>query len=62
MDTELIKHYAFELHWHLPLHRFLLTGMVLFLVKKLCEDLQIDIEVESEYERGFMIQLLYPKV
>ncbi|WP_341320472.1 HAMP domain-containing sensor histidine kinase [Solibacillus sp. FSL H8-0523] len=38
------------------------TGMGLFLVKKLCEDLQIDIEVESEYERGFTIQLLFPKV
>ena len=38
------------------------TGMGLFLVKQLCEDLQIDIEVASEYERGFMIQLLFPRV
>lgn len=38
------------------------TGMGLFLVKKLCDDLQVEIEVESEYKRGFTIQLLFPKV
>lgn len=38
------------------------TGMGLFLVKKLCDDLQVDIEVESKYKRGFNIQLLFPKV
>ena len=38
------------------------TGMGLFLVKKLCDDLQIVIEVESKYKRGFTIQLLFPKV
>lgn len=38
------------------------TGMGLFLVKKLCDDLQVEIEVESNYKRGFTIQLLFPKV
>lgn len=38
------------------------TGMGLFLVKKLCDDLQVEIEVESKYKRGFTIQLLFPKV
>lgn len=38
------------------------TGIGLFLVKKLCNDLQIDIEVESKYEHGFTIQLLFPNV
>ncbi|MED3554198.1 sensor histidine kinase [Cytobacillus praedii] len=38
------------------------TGMGLFLVKKLCEDLHIEIEVDSKYKRGFTIQLLFPKV
>jgi signal transduction histidine kinase len=38
------------------------TGMGLYLVKKLCDDLQVDIEVESKYKRGFNIQLLFPKV
>lgn len=38
------------------------TGLGLFLVKKLCDDLQVEIEVKSEYKRGFTIQLLFPKV
>lgn len=38
------------------------TGIGLFLVKKLCDDLKIDIEVESKYEGGFTIQLLFPKI
>lgn len=38
------------------------TGMGLFLVKKLCDDLQVEIEVESKYKCGFTIQLLFPKV
>lgn len=38
------------------------TGIGLFLVKKLCDDLQVEIEVESKYKRGFTIQLLFPKV
>ena len=38
------------------------TGMGLFLVKELCDDLQIEIEVASEYMRGFTIKLLFPKV
>ena len=38
------------------------TGIGLFLVKKLCDDLQVEIEVESEYKRSFTIQLLFPKV
>lgn len=38
------------------------TGMGLFLVKKLCDDLQVEIEVESKYKHGFTIQLLFPKV
>lgn len=38
------------------------TGMGLFLVKELCDDLQIEINVESEYMRGFIIKLLFPKV
>ncbi|SHI50192.1 Signal transduction histidine kinase [Clostridium amylolyticum] len=36
------------------------TGIGLYLVKKLCDELQIEIEVESEYEKGFAIQLLFP--
>jgi len=36
------------------------TGIGLYLVKKLCHELKIDIEVESEYEKGFSIQLLFP--
>ena len=38
------------------------TGMGLFLVKKLCDDLRIDIEVESQRGEGLTIQLLFPKV
>lgn len=38
------------------------TGMGLFLVKKLCDDLQVEIGVESEFKGGFMIQLLFPEV
>jgi signal transduction histidine kinase len=38
------------------------TGIGLYLVKKLCSELQIDIEVESEYGNGFSIQLLFPLV
>lgn len=37
------------------------TGIGLFLVKKLCDDLQIKIEVESKYKRGLTIQLLFPR-
>ncbi len=35
------------------------TGIGLYLVKKLCDELQIEIEVESEYGKGFEIQLLF---
>lgn len=38
------------------------TGIGLYLVKKLCDELQIEIEVESEYGKGFVIQLLFPIV
>lgn len=38
------------------------TGIGLFLVKKLCDDLQVEIEVESKYKCGFTILLLFPKV
>lgn len=36
------------------------TGIGLYLVKKLCDELQIEIEVESEYGKGFTIRLLFP--
>jgi signal transduction histidine kinase len=36
------------------------TGIGLYLVKKLCDELQIEIEVDSEYGEGFSIQLLFP--
>lgn len=36
------------------------SGIGLYLVKKLCDELQIEIEVESEYRKGFEIQLLFP--
>lgn len=38
------------------------TGMGLYLVKKLCDELQIEIEVESKYGKEFTIQFLFPKV
>ncbi|KYH35267.1 sensor histidine kinase GraS [Clostridium tepidiprofundi DSM 19306] len=38
------------------------TGIGLYLVKKLCDELQIEIEVESEYGKNFVIQLLFPIV
>lgn len=38
------------------------SGIGLYLVKKLCDDLQIEIEVEGEYGKGFAIQLLFPIV
>jgi signal transduction histidine kinase len=38
------------------------SGIGLYLVKKLCDDLKIEIEVESEYGKGFAIQLLFPIV
>jgi len=38
------------------------TGIGLYLVKKLCDELQIEIEVESKFGKGFEIQLLFPLV
>ena len=38
------------------------TGIGLYLVKKLCDELQIEIEVESHYGEGFEIQFLFPKI
>lgn len=38
------------------------SGIGLYLVKKLCDQLQIEIEVEAEYGKGFAIQLLFPIV
>lgn len=38
------------------------TGIGLYLVKNICDELQIDIEVDSEYGKGFEIQFLFPKV
>ena len=38
------------------------TGIGLYLVKKLCDELQIEIDVESKYEEGFVIQFLFPKI
>lgn len=43
-------------------HQKQATGMGLFLVKKLCDDLQIEIEFDSRYREGFTIQLFFPKV
>jgi signal transduction histidine kinase len=37
------------------------TGIGLYLVKKLCDELKIEIEVESELGESFAIQLLFPK-
>lgn len=36
------------------------TGIGLYLVWKLCNELQININVESEYGKGFTIQFLFP--
>jgi len=36
------------------------TGIGLYLVKKLCDELKIEIEVKSEYGKGFEIQFLFP--
>ena len=36
------------------------TGIGLYLVKKLCDELKIEIGVESEYGKGFAIQFLFP--
>ncbi|MBS4192311.1 sensor histidine kinase [Bacillus sp. FJAT-49705] len=38
------------------------TGIGLYLVKKLCDELQIEIEVESKYGKEFVIQFLFPKI
>ena len=38
------------------------TGIGLYLVKKICDALQIEIEVESTYGKGFAIQFLFPKL
>lgn len=38
------------------------TGIGLYLVKKLCDELQIGIEVKSKHGEGFVIQFLFPKI
>lgn len=38
------------------------TGIGLYLVKKLCDELHIEIEVESKYGKEFVIQFLFPKI
>jgi signal transduction histidine kinase len=38
------------------------TGMGLYLVKKFCDDLNIEIEVDSQVGQGFTILLIFPKV
>ncbi|MFJ5770080.1 sensor histidine kinase [Psychrobacillus sp. NPDC093180] len=38
------------------------TGIGLYLVKKLCDELQIEIEVESKYGKEFVIQFLFTKI
>lgn len=38
------------------------TGIGLYLVKKLCDELHIEIEVESKHEQGFSVQFLFPKI
>lgn len=38
------------------------TGIGLYLVKKLCDDLNIEIEVESKYGKKFEIQFLFSKI
>lgn len=38
------------------------TGIGLYLVKKLCDELQIEIDVDSKYMDGFVIQFLFPNI
>lgn len=38
------------------------TGIGLYLVKKLCDELQIEIEVDSKYGKEFVILFLFPKI
>lgn len=38
------------------------TGMGLYLVKQLASDLNIGVKAESEYGKGFMIELFFPSV
>ncbi len=38
------------------------TGIGLYLVKKLCDELRIEIEVRSEHGNGFEIELMFPVV
>ncbi|GAB0168434.1 hypothetical protein LSPCS325_18710 [Lysinibacillus sp. CTST325] len=40
------------------------TGIGLYFVKKLCDELQIEIEIEvdSKYGKEFVIQFLFPKI
>ena len=38
------------------------TGIGLYLVKKLCDEINIDIEVESKVGEGFSIKILFPVV
>lgn len=38
------------------------TGIGLYLIKKLCDELQIEIEIESKFGKGFIIQFLFPKI
>ncbi|WP_040210955.1 sensor histidine kinase [Clostridium polynesiense] len=38
------------------------SGIGLYLVKKLCDELKIEIEVDSEYGKGFTFQLLFPLI
>lgn len=38
------------------------TGIGLYLVKKLCDELQIEIDVDSIYNEGFVIQFLFPNI
>ncbi|TFD92262.1 HAMP domain-containing sensor histidine kinase [Jeotgalibacillus sp. R-1-5s-1] len=38
------------------------SGIGLYLVKKLCDELQIEINVESEYGKGFEITFYFPEI
>ncbi|MDI2589162.1 ATP-binding protein [Psychrobacillus sp. NEAU-3TGS] len=38
------------------------TGIGVYLVRKLCDELQIEIEVESKYGKEFVIQFLFTKI